>query len=198
MTLAAAPSPKLQTLLQQAASSRGGWQTQLGWVVVLAVLAWAWQGAEMRPLDLIKDAGNMGIFAREFFPPNFHDWRIYLSELVITLHIALWGTVLAIIAAVPLGLLSAHNIAPPWVYQPVRRVMDAFRAINEMVFAMLFIVLSDSVLSPACWLCLFTPPAFWASCLPKRWKPLTRARSKASVPPEPTSWPKLPTVSFHR
>ena len=140
MTLAAAPSPKLQTLLQQAASSRGGWQTQLGWVVVLAVLAWAWQGAEMRPLDLIKDAGNMGIFAREFFPPNFHDWRIYLSELVITLHIALWGTVLAIIAAVPLGLLSAHNIAPPWVYQPVRRVMDAFRAINEMVFAMLFVV----------------------------------------------------------
>jgi len=118
MTIAAAPSPKLQTLLQQAASSRGGWQTQLGWVVVLGVLAWAWQGAEMRPLDLIKDAGNMGIFAREFFPPNFHDWRIYLSELVITLHIALWGTVLAIIAAVPLGLLSAHNIAPPWVYQP--------------------------------------------------------------------------------
>jgi phosphonate transport system permease protein len=140
MTLAVAPSPKLQTLLQQAASSRGGWQSQLGWVVVLAVLAWAWQGAEMRPLDLIKDAGNMGIFAREFFPPNFHDWRIYLSELVITLHIALWGTVLAIIAAIPLGLLSAHNIAPPWVYQPVRRVMDAFRAINEMVFAMLFIV----------------------------------------------------------
>jgi len=27
-----------------------------------------------------------------------------------------------------------------WVYQPVRRVMDAGRAINEMVFAMLFIV----------------------------------------------------------
>jgi len=37
-------------------------------------------------------------------------------------------------------LLSAHNVAPPWVHQPVRRMMDLCRAINEMVFAMLFIV----------------------------------------------------------
>jgi phosphonate transport system permease protein len=48
--------------------------------------------------------------------------------------------VLAIICAVPFGLLSASNIVPAWVYQPVRRLMDACRAINEMVFAMLFIV----------------------------------------------------------
>jgi phosphonate transport system permease protein len=137
---ATAASPQLQSLLNQASASRSGWRTQLGWVVVLAVLAWAWQGAEMRPLDLIKDAGNMGTFARDFFPPDFHDWRIYLKEMLVTLHIAVWGTVLAIVAAVPLGLLSAHNVAPVWVYQPVRRLMDACRAINEMVFAMLFIV----------------------------------------------------------
>jgi phosphonate transport system permease protein len=91
-------------------------------------------------LDLIRDAGNMGTFARDFFPPDFHDWRIYLKELLVTLHIAMWGTVLAIVAAVPLGLLSAHNVSPPWVYQPVRRLMDACRAINEIVFALLFVV----------------------------------------------------------
>jgi phosphonate transport system permease protein len=45
-----------------------------------------------------------------------------------------------VIAAVPLGLLCAENIAPPWIHHPVRRLMDACRAINEMVFAMLFIV----------------------------------------------------------
>jgi phosphonate transport system permease protein len=39
-----------------------------------------------------------------------------------------------------MGLLSASNVAPAWVYQPVRRLMDACRATNEMVFAMLFIV----------------------------------------------------------
>jgi phosphonate transport system permease protein len=138
--VAGVATSQLHNLLNQAAASRSGWRAQLGWVVLLAVLAWAWHGAEMRPLELIKDAGNMGTFARDFFPPDFHDWRIYLQEMIVTLHIAVWGTVLAIVAAVPLGLLSAHNVAPMWVYQPVRRIMDACRAINEMVFAMLFIV----------------------------------------------------------
>ncbi len=94
----------------------------------------------MDPLMLWRDAGNMSKFAYGFFPPNFHDWSFYLHEMVITLEIALWGSALAIVCSIPLGLLCAENIAPPWVYQPLRRLMDAARAINEMVFAMLFIV----------------------------------------------------------
>jgi phosphonate transport system permease protein len=114
--------------------------TQFAWGVLLMLLIWSWQGADMRPLALIEDSANMAVFSKEFFPPNFHEWRIYLSEMVITIHIAIWGTVLAIVCAIPFGLLCAENIAPAWVYQPMRRLMDAFRAINEMVFAMLFIV----------------------------------------------------------
>lgn len=110
------------------------------WGVLLAVLAGSWKGADMRPAALFSDAGNMATYAASFFPPNFHDWRIYVDEMLVTLQIAIWGTVLAVICAVPLGLLSSTNIAPAWVYQPVRRMMDAARAINEMVFAMLFIV----------------------------------------------------------
>lgn len=111
-----------------------------GWATFLIFLGWAWNGAEMRPLDLFRDSGNMAKYASEFFPPDFRDWEIYLKEMIITLHIAVWGTVLAIVCAVPFGLLSSSNIVPAWVYQPVRRLMDACRAINEMVFAMLFIV----------------------------------------------------------
>lgn len=102
--------------------------------------AWAWHGAEMRPYALWKDAGNMAVFAKDFFPPDFKDWKLYLNELIITIHIAMWGTVLAIVAAVPIGLLSSANIAPAYIYQPLRRVMDACRATNEMILAMLFIV----------------------------------------------------------
>jgi phosphonate transport system permease protein len=119
---------------------RSGFGTTLAWAAFFIVLAWAWKGADMRPLDLMRDSGNMGKFAAEFFPPNFHDWRIYLDEMIITVHIALWGTVLAIVCAIPCGLMSAANIVPGWIYQPMRRLMDACRAINEMVFAMLFIV----------------------------------------------------------
>ena len=116
------------------------WLTFAGWIIAIGVLGAAWHGADMRPLDLFRDAGNMSQFTREFFPPDFSDWRAYLDDMWTTVAIAIWGTVLAIVCAIPLGLLCASNMAPVWVVQPVRRLMDACRAINEMVFAMLFIV----------------------------------------------------------
>lgn len=116
------------------------WLRLLGWAAVLGVLAWSYQGAEIRPLTLIRDSGNMLQFAADFFPPDFTEWAYYLEEIVITLHIAVWGTLLAVVAAVPLALMASSNVVPWWIYQPVRRLLDACRSINEMVFAMLFVV----------------------------------------------------------
>lgn len=112
----------------------------LGWGLLLAVIVWSWQGSEIRPTELLKYGGNMLRFSKDFFPPNFSEWRTYLKEMAVTFQIAVAGTFLAVVASVPLGLLCAENMVPPWVYQPVRRLMDAARAINEMVFAMLFVV----------------------------------------------------------
>ncbi len=116
------------------------WWSLIGWMALFAVLGASWQSADMRPLDLIRDSGNMLQFGRDFFPPNFTEWRTYVHEMIVTLAVAVWGTALALVCAVPCGLMSASNIAPVWIVQPVRRAMDACRAINEMVFAMLFIV----------------------------------------------------------
>ena len=109
-------------------------------IAIAVVLIWAWNGAEMNPGLLIKDAGNMWVLANDFFPPNFAEWRLYIEEMKVTIQIAIWGTLLAVVAAVPFGILSSENLVPSWVYQPVRRLMDAARAINELVFAMLFVV----------------------------------------------------------
>jgi phosphonate transport system permease protein len=111
-----------------------------GWTVVALILAWAWGGAEMRPLELIRGSGNTATLAKDFFPPDFHDWRLYVSETLVTIQIAIWGTALAIVCAIPLSLLCSSNIVPWWIYQPARRLSDALRSINEMVFAMLFVV----------------------------------------------------------
>jgi phosphonate transport system permease protein len=135
-----------QALAGQAASTRPpqALRRSLGSVLLygvgFAVLAWSYQGADIRPMALFADAGNMATFAAEFFPPDFAQWRYYLSEILITLQIAVWGTFLAIIFAIPFGLMAAENLSPLWLRQPVRRLMDSFRAINEMVFAMLFVV----------------------------------------------------------
>ncbi|MDX1722956.1 MAG: phosphonate ABC transporter, permease protein PhnE [Pseudomonas sp.] len=131
-TLTTNPAPDL--------TARRSWTRLIGWGVCFAVLAWSWQGAEMNPLGLIRDSSNMATFAADFFPPDFNNWELYLKEMIVTVQIGLWGTILAIILAIPLGILCSENIVPWWVYQPIRRVMDACRSINEMVFAMLFVV----------------------------------------------------------
>jgi len=130
----------LERIRAHAQSSRHGLTYYVGWAVAILIAGWAWQGAEIRPLDLVKYSGNIVTLANDFFPPNFMDWRIYIKEMIVTIHIALWGTLLAIAASIPLGFLCASNVVSPVIYQPARRLMDALRAVNEMVFALLFIV----------------------------------------------------------
>lgn len=126
-------------LAEKAPSIYKKWFNWLIIVGIFVILAISWHGGEMAPWKLVKDSGNMWVMAKEFFPPDFTHWRLYLDEILVTLYIAIWGTLLGIIFAIPLGLLCASNIAPTWVQQIVRRLMDALRSINEMVFAMIFV-----------------------------------------------------------
>jgi phosphonate transport system permease protein len=113
----------------------------LFWSVLALLLAWSFNPAEIyRAPALITDAGNMAKYAGGFLSPNFKEWRYYLSELINTVQIAVWGTVLAVIVGMPLSLFCSNNVAPTWVVQPVRRLMDACRSINELVWAVLFVV----------------------------------------------------------
>ncbi len=64
----------------------------------------------------------------------------YAWQCVVTVCIALWGTLLAFVISVPLGLLCARNLSPhPVVYFAARRTMDVLRAVNEFVFALMFV-----------------------------------------------------------
>ncbi|HKA70178.1 MAG TPA: phosphonate ABC transporter, permease protein PhnE [Xanthobacteraceae bacterium] len=111
------------------------------WLVLIALLIWSWGPAEMfRAAALLTDWQNMAEFGRAFLRPDFHDWESYLADMIVTVQIALWGTVLAAVAGAPFAILASSNIMPQWVVQPVRRLMDACRAINEIVFALLFVV----------------------------------------------------------
>lgn len=123
-----------------AAAARPGLLRLLAYAAIAGVLAWSYGGAGIKPMELARDSGNIVTLARDFFPPDFSRWREYVQEMILTVQIAIWGTGLAILFAVPFGLMCAGNIAPWWVSQPVRRVMDLFRSINELVFAMLFVV----------------------------------------------------------
>lgn len=142
MTHANAPSPPayVATAIPQKpfADRAKSW---LLWIVVGGLLIVSWGPVEMRKITmLVTDWRNMTEFASGFMQPDFRDWRIHLEQMVETVQMAVWGTALAVIIGIPFAIFSSSNVCPQWVVQPVRRLMDASRAINEIVFALLFVV----------------------------------------------------------
>jgi phosphonate transport system permease protein len=119
----------------------------LVWGGVAALLVISFRPAEIDKFpQLFTQADKMHEFARGFFAPFTDpkafmaaDWGLYVGKMWQTIQMALWGTALAIVAAIPLGLLGARNITPPWIQQPVRRLLDLIRSIPDLVVALIFI-----------------------------------------------------------
>ncbi|MEB3211896.1 MAG: phosphonate ABC transporter, permease protein PhnE [Leptolyngbyaceae bacterium] len=109
-------------------------------LIAIAILFVTFIGSEIDIPQLIKDRNNMVEYVSRYFPPDFRYWRSYMNETWITISMAVWGTVLAAIAGIPAGLLASENLCPAWIVFPVRRVMDFMRAVNEFVFAIMFVV----------------------------------------------------------
>jgi len=119
--------------------SAGG-RPLLATIALAVVLGLSARVVELRPLELIRDIGNVGLFLRGYLHPSFANIGEYAWQCVVTVCIALWGTVLALAVSVPLGLLGARNLSPhPLVYFGARRIMDVLRAVNEFVFALMFV-----------------------------------------------------------
>jgi phosphonate transport system permease protein len=117
------------------------------WGGMAALLAVTFKSAEIDKFpELFTGAGRMREFVTGFFSPFTDpkalmaaDWALYIGKMWDTIGFALWGTVLAIVIAIPLGLLGARNVTPVWIQQPVRRVLDLIRSIPDLVVALIFI-----------------------------------------------------------
>jgi len=111
------------------------------WGGLTVVLVVGFVPAEMTKLPLIfANSDNMREFGKDFLKPDFHQWPLYVGQMWLTIQMALWGTFLAVILAIPLGLAAAKNISPPWVSQPMRRFLDMLRSVPDLVVGTLFIV----------------------------------------------------------
>ncbi|WP_396594311.1 phosphonate ABC transporter, permease protein PhnE [Brevundimonas sp. R86498] len=89
---------------------------------------------------LFSNAENTRTFAAELLRPDFTDWRLFVEKMWETVQIALWGTFIAVFAAVPMGLAAARNVSPVWVVTPVRWIMNMLRSIPDLVIGLLFVV----------------------------------------------------------
>lgn len=134
MTDTAVPPPPSRSLVQRGPDL-------LVWGAVIVLLLISFQPVEMGNASrLLTNSENMQAFGREFLRPDFTDWRNYVSKMWLTVQIALWGTALAVIIAVPFGLACSRNVSPLWLQQPMRLLMNLLRSIPDLVVGTLFLV----------------------------------------------------------
>jgi len=128
------PAPPHRSLAQRAPD-------MLVWGAVLLLLLISFHPVEMQNFTkLFTNSQNMREFGAELLKPNWADWKLYVEKMWLTVQIALWGTCLALVLAVPFGLACSRNVAPAWLQQPMRLLMNLLRSIPDLVVGTLFLV----------------------------------------------------------
>jgi len=105
----------------------------------LALLAWIAWDTESDPRRLARGLPWMLDFVRRLVPPDFSILPAALAGALKTVEIALLGTAVAAVIALPLGFVAARNVAPPALFQTARAVLNVFRSVDTLVYALLFV-----------------------------------------------------------
>jgi len=115
--------------------------TAVLWAIpCLAVLWFTGHQIGMNPGAIVRGLPYMWDFLTRMFPPELSYVQLLIDATIETIQIAAWGTLIAILLSIPLALLGAVNTTPhPVVFHATRLFLNALRAINELVFALIFV-----------------------------------------------------------
>jgi phosphonate transport system permease protein len=93
------------------------------------------------PAKLFSGLHQLGWITLMMIPPDpGSSLPAYLAALGETLSIALLGTTLAAVLALPVSLLAARNVVPSNIVRfPVRRFLDSIRGVDTLIWALVWI-----------------------------------------------------------
>jgi phosphonate transport system permease protein len=108
---------------------------------LFGVFAFGLVHLEFSPGRVWSGLRQLGWITMLMLPPDSgSSLPLYLKALGETLSIALLGTTLAAIFALPVGLLAARNIVPSGIFRfPVRRLFDSIRGVDTLIWALVWI-----------------------------------------------------------
>src|SRR6266850_1031227 len=110
-------------------------------LAVFAIFVFGLVDLGFSPAKLVSGLSQLGWITVMMMPPDpGSSLPLYLSALGETLSIALLGTAIAAVAALPVSLLAARNIVPSNILRfPVRRFLDSIRGVDTLIWALVWI-----------------------------------------------------------
>ena len=113
-------------------------------VAGLCIAGWALQwsagGAQLSWSELAAGLPQIADFLGRTLPPDLNILNRLVAPALETIQIAVWGTLLAVLPAIPLSFLAARNLqGSRWIYQSTRQALNVVRSINELILALVFV-----------------------------------------------------------
>ena len=141
MNMTNATSPSKYAWTGPLPESRRSWvQLMIGACVIAWALQWSAAGAQLSWAELAAGLPQILDFLGRTLPPDLRILDRLLAPALETVQIAVWGTLLAVLPAIPLSFLAARNLqSRRWVYQGTRQLLNVVRSINELILALVFV-----------------------------------------------------------
>jgi phosphonate transport system permease protein len=110
-------------------------------VAALALLIFGLVELDFSPARMLNGIQQLGWITMMMIPPDpGSSLPAYLQAMGETLSIAVLGTTLAALMALPVSLLAARNVIPSaWLRFPVRRSLDTIRGVDTLIWALVWI-----------------------------------------------------------
>lgn len=106
---------------------------------LVAYLIWSAASMDLTWRRFAVGLGNGARFIGRMFPPVVQDWDNLLRGLAESLQMAVLASALGLLLALPVGLLAARNLMPPWVSWPARLVVALCRSFHPVIVAIVFV-----------------------------------------------------------
>ena len=128
--------------LEKYLRSQWSWKTYISIISLFSILTLIVIDLEIDFIELFSDSYKyFGDIISRMLPPDFSNFKNLIYAMVETIEIAVLGTFIAIVLSIPVGLLSARNLAPNYVIFLVARTITIFfRAITEFIIAMILVI----------------------------------------------------------
>ena len=118
----------------------GKYKSILIGLLIVVIYYWAISGTETSPANFAQGIPFMVDFVGRMFPPDISNLGTFLLKAIETLQMAIVGSTIGAIIALPLSFLAARNIMPnKFIYHTVRTLFDICRGINEIVWGLIFV-----------------------------------------------------------
>jgi len=91
-----------------------------------------------RLLDLPSDLAR--IFQQMFLPPDWSFLSVAIEAMVVTVAIAWLGTLLGALLSLPMGFLAARNVSGGILSTIARLILNAIRAVPELILALIVFI----------------------------------------------------------